>query len=223
MNLNPKQYPEWAKMPKDYDFSSNGVDFSDYSKYFRLRTDAVWEKEKLRDYFRLFNKIFYFDNESKNYFMVPPAEISQYLWHLPTLLNTAVEYKGLSRTGMTNSFVYGDAPFKAQKTTMMGNYAKQDYYELCAYRFDKWHECDSGYSFKDKIKMAENYQDYPCFDMFYEAQHSCSDQIFDFMLELSASRMSKNINIRRTFNRELTSMPLIYDAPDVNNRTKLTY
>jgi hypothetical protein len=40
-----------------------------------LRTDAVWEKEKLRDYFRLYMKCFYFDKASKNYHIVEPEDL----------------------------------------------------------------------------------------------------------------------------------------------------
>ena len=39
------------KMPKNYDFSVRNVKWSDYSKDFLLRTDAVWERTKLFDTF----------------------------------------------------------------------------------------------------------------------------------------------------------------------------
>ena len=38
-------------MPKNYDFSTRGVDWRQYDKDFILRTDAVWEKSKLLDLF----------------------------------------------------------------------------------------------------------------------------------------------------------------------------
>ena len=34
-----------------------GVDWKSYKKDYRLRTDAVWEKQQLKDWFRLFNKV----------------------------------------------------------------------------------------------------------------------------------------------------------------------
>jgi hypothetical protein len=53
-------------MPEDYDFNtwgkppfiSLGKDFSEYNKDFKLRTDAVWEKYQLKDWFRLTSKVF---------------------------------------------------------------------------------------------------------------------------------------------------------------------
>lgn len=38
-------------------FIITGKDFTEYNKDFRLRTDAVWEKTQLKDWFRLANKV----------------------------------------------------------------------------------------------------------------------------------------------------------------------
>ena len=38
-------------MPRGYDFSVRNVNWRDYKKDFILRTDAVWEKSKLKDMF----------------------------------------------------------------------------------------------------------------------------------------------------------------------------
>ena len=38
-------------MPKDYDFSVRNVNWGDYKDDFILRTDAIWEKTMLKDYF----------------------------------------------------------------------------------------------------------------------------------------------------------------------------
>jgi len=50
MSVNEKadssKYPDWARMPKDYNFTTRGVDWGKYSKYYLLRTDAVYEKTK---------------------------------------------------------------------------------------------------------------------------------------------------------------------------------
>jgi len=34
-----------------------GKDFSEYNKDFKLRTDAVWEKQQLKDWYRCVNKV----------------------------------------------------------------------------------------------------------------------------------------------------------------------
>ncbi len=39
------------QMPKNYDFSTRGVDWKKYENFFLLRTDAVWEKSKLLSIF----------------------------------------------------------------------------------------------------------------------------------------------------------------------------
>jgi len=35
-----------------------GKDYTSYHKDFKLRTDAVWEKQQLKDWFRLTNKVY---------------------------------------------------------------------------------------------------------------------------------------------------------------------
>lgn len=40
-----------------------GKDFSEYHNDFRLRTDAVWEKYQLKDWFRLASKVIQLNNQ----------------------------------------------------------------------------------------------------------------------------------------------------------------
>ena len=47
----PRRAKRPLKMPKDYDFSTRNVDWSEYKDDYILRTDAVWEKSKLLDLF----------------------------------------------------------------------------------------------------------------------------------------------------------------------------
>lgn len=37
-----------------------GVNWQDYEKDYALRTDAVWEKDQLKDWFRLYTKVLLF-------------------------------------------------------------------------------------------------------------------------------------------------------------------
>jgi hypothetical protein len=54
-----------VRMPEEYDFNTIGTrylivlgkDWSEYSKDYLLRTDAVWEKHQLKNWFRLTNKV----------------------------------------------------------------------------------------------------------------------------------------------------------------------
>ncbi len=105
----------------------------------------------------------------------------------------------------------------------MTNFGKIDTFELCGMRFDKWYHCDIQYSHEKKAELYKNHEEYPCFQHFYEAQYSCSDQLFDFMLELAYARRQNQTNLYEKYNRDLTTIPTIYDTPDVNNRIKLTY
>lgn len=52
-----------------------GKDWSKFEKEFTIRTDAVWEKFKLRDYFRLFYKCFYFNPSTNDYQLLEPEDI----------------------------------------------------------------------------------------------------------------------------------------------------
>ncbi len=63
------------KIPEDYNFSTRGFDWKQYQKDFLLRTDAVWEKQQLRDYFRLYMKCFWFNTAIKNYELIEPEDL----------------------------------------------------------------------------------------------------------------------------------------------------
>ena len=56
-------------MPEEYDFSVRNVNWKDYKNDYILRTDAVWEKTKLKDYFYSLFKIFAFEASSNQYFI----------------------------------------------------------------------------------------------------------------------------------------------------------
>lgn len=44
-------------IPGVLDILELGKDYSEYSLDFILRTDAVWEKQQLKDWFRLTNRV----------------------------------------------------------------------------------------------------------------------------------------------------------------------
>lgn len=69
------KYPEWAKMPKEYDFNTKGKDWKAFEREYLLRTDAVWEKSKLLDFFRLYYKCFYFDPRQSGYVVLEPEDM----------------------------------------------------------------------------------------------------------------------------------------------------
>jgi hypothetical protein len=55
------------KMPKNYDFSVRNTNWNQYKHDFLLRTDAVWEKTKLKDVFYSFYKTMLYDNINNRY------------------------------------------------------------------------------------------------------------------------------------------------------------
>ena len=55
-------------MPKNYDFSVRNVNWADYSKDFLLRTDAIWERNKLFDiFYSEYKARFLYDNINNRY------------------------------------------------------------------------------------------------------------------------------------------------------------
>ena len=98
------KYPEWAKMPENYDFQTKSKDWSEYWSNFILRTDAVWEKYKLLDYFRCYYKVFEFDKEENKYVMYMPRESNLALWYPHDKEEPHVDFIGFTPTGMTGAF-----------------------------------------------------------------------------------------------------------------------
>eukprot|EP01016_Furgasonia_blochmanni_P012991 TRINITY_DN1654_c0_g1_i3.p5 TRINITY_DN1654_c0_g1~~TRINITY_DN1654_c0_g1_i3.p5 ORF type:complete len:111 (-),score=39.94 TRINITY_DN1654_c0_g1_i3:695-1027(-) len=68
------------RMPPNYNFSTRNFNWKEYESDFLLRTDAVWEKYKLKDIFRSYLKVFYFDKGLKNYQIIEPDDIYQLLY-----------------------------------------------------------------------------------------------------------------------------------------------
>ena len=101
-------------------------------------------------------------------------------------------------------------------------FMREDSYDTCCLRFSKWFNCDFTY-YDEKAKYAERKEKYPCYKQFYEAQYSCSDDLFDYLLELSYFRSINNYSVEEVLRNELMSNPNVYDNPDAAARIKYTY
>lgn len=218
---------ESFKMPSDYDFSTRGKDWSDYSKDFILRTDAVWEKQKLRDYWRLYTKCFYFNKALKKYQVIEPEDTFSIIFDGMNLEDVTT-YLGFTPTGRTNAFQASIGPKQRVQTSVQTNFSKQDYYDLCALRFDKWNRCDMAfYDLRDKkfdyVIDQKNYKNYPCFREFYEAQYACQDDLFDFLMELSYSRQANDLFEEDVSRHEFQMFPTVLDSPKYNEKRTMTY
>ena len=66
----PRRAKRPLKMPKDYDFSTRNVDWSEYKDDYILRTDAVWEKSKLLDLFYTHYKSQFIYDTVNNRYMI---------------------------------------------------------------------------------------------------------------------------------------------------------
>ena len=66
-----------------------------------MRTDAVWEKMKLRDVFRLSTKVQVFDPKTKKYWLYPAEEAYTWLYDKGGILNKRMPWVGYKLSGMT--------------------------------------------------------------------------------------------------------------------------
>lgn len=119
-------------------------------------------------------------------------------------------------------------PKQRVQNTAQTNYLKEDYFDLCALRFDKWDRCDFVYyderSTKyDHVKDYKNYKHYPCYREFYEAQYACSDDLFDFLMELAHQKRANGVTDYEVMNHEIKRFPTIYDSPKRTEKRTLTY
>jgi hypothetical protein len=119
-------------------------------------------------------------------------------------------------------------PKQRVAVTAQTNYLKEDYFDLCALRFDKWDRCDFVFyddrSTKyDQVKDLKNYKHYPCYREFYEAQYACSDDLFDFLMELSHQKRANGITHYDVESHEIKRLPTIYDSPKRTEKRTLTY
>jgi len=225
--LDKKNLPaDFGKMPANYDFSTKKFNWKEYDNDYLLRTDAVWEKEKLKTYFLNYMKVFYFDKTLKKYQFWEPEDIYTIMfegWALEDIYG----YDGYSPTGRTNSFQVGSGPKQRVITSVQTEAIQQDYYTLCALRFERWFRCDLVY-YDERDKYDYNadpktYRHYPCYRHFYEAQYACTDDFFDFLMELAYAKQANDTFEEDWSNRELTAVPTVYDTPNKAGRKTKVY
>ena len=57
-----------------------GKDWSEYKNDYILRTDAVWEKFKLKEWFLIDHKIFHFSASEQAYMMIEPNDMYAHMF-----------------------------------------------------------------------------------------------------------------------------------------------
>ena len=82
------------------------------------------------------------------------------------------------------------------------------------------------YDIRDKYDYnldQTKYKNYPCYRYFYEAQYACTDDQFDFLMELHYAKRASDIFIDERLNHELQMFPVSYDTPKKADQKTYTY
>jgi len=213
-------------MPATYDFSSKKVNWKEYENDFMIRTDAVWEKQKLKDYFRNYTKCFWFDKTINKYQFIEPEEAYTLIFE-GCALEDFQTYPGSTPTGRTNCYQHGNPPKQRTNVSIQTGAIMQDYYNICALRYEKWWKCDMNfYDIRHKYDYnldQSKYKHYPCYRYFYEAQYACTDDYFDFLMELHYAKQANDTFMEDRPGQELNTFPTVYDTPGKIDRKTYTY
>ena len=179
------------KMPKGYDFSVRNVNWKDYSKDFILRTDAVWEKTKLQDYFYSLYKNMAF-NERTNQYYVTDLRIVP----LPTNVADHMEdwevFKGYSEIdGCLWQFKPGPKVVAPQSFSHYVADKEGDSWYICHISFEQWMSCNerSEVPLEEAILYNDGFWKYPCFHEASKLFEYCGPDLFEMMFELYRHRI----------------------------------
>eukprot|EP01015_Nassula_variabilis_P022769 TRINITY_DN420_c0_g1_i2.p2 TRINITY_DN420_c0_g1~~TRINITY_DN420_c0_g1_i2.p2 ORF type:complete len:158 (+),score=26.54 TRINITY_DN420_c0_g1_i2:75-548(+) len=137
------------------------------------------------------------------------------------------EFAGFTPTGRTTSFQHGLGPKQRIRTSAQTNVVKQDYFDLCCLRFDRYLKCDQVFYDQrgkfDYVSDVKTYKNYPCYREFYEAQYACADDTFDYLMELVYLKRANDTFSDDHANWEISTIPSTYDTPDKTARKVKTY
>jgi len=180
-----------VKMPKDYDFSVRNVNWKEYEDDFILRTDAVWEKVKLKDLFYSYYKNFVYDRHTNRYII---ANLRQ----MPMPTNEGEHFEDwMPFDGYTDvdgciwQFRYGP---KVQAPSSMTHFISDregDSWYLCFLSFQKYMLCHE----RSPVKLDEaqlytgGFWEYPCYDDVERVFDNCGGDLFEPMFEAYRTRL----------------------------------
>lgn len=199
----------------NYDFSNNSVDWEGYEKEARIRTDAIWERGKLKDYFRLFYKVFYWDPKSEKYYITLPL----HTFNKGTDAWRIKEHDGYTPTGKTTSFQKSKG-WEYPSRTMSVNSADtiRDKNALCYYRFRAYKKCE-GNSLYSKIneigdERGPEQVDLACYNEMTEMMLYCSPIQLNWLADLWHHMELHNDPIKIGNSNELDMIPDEFDNPN---------
>lgn len=179
------------KMPKDYDFSVRDVNWADYKHDFILRTDAVWEKSKLKDHFYTLYKNHVFSPADNRYYVsnlrvVPNPSI--YADHILDL----EPWQGYSDVdGCIWAIKPGPVLYKTPAFSHFVCDKEGDAWYSCFIGFQKFMKCNerSEVPIEEARLFNNGYFDYPCYEHLGSLFYSCGPDLFEIMFELYRMRI----------------------------------
>jgi len=190
------------KIPKNYDFSTRKMNWNKFKPYYILRTDAVWEKSKLYQYFySLYKAPLYYNHEK--FFLL--SDVWSYI-NLTHQRNGEVTYDEIGSSaenhkvaGLYNPDVNGgifSTDLKSIKNTprkttqFVGDWGKDTTF-LCMVKFFKWMKCNekSDYKLSSNALSHENYMKYDCYEELRELDEHCIAYHFKVMFEMYYLRL----------------------------------
>ena len=173
------------KYNPSYDFSNKGVDWESYEKEARLRTDAVWERSKLKDYFRLFYKIFYWDPKTSKYYVSGPMHVfgnSTDSWRLR-------EHIGYNPTGKSSSYQRMKGwEYPNRSISLNAADVIRDKNALCYYRVRAYKKCEGNSLLPKIMEMNNKYGpekvNLSCYSEMVEMMEFCSASQLNWLSDL---------------------------------------
>jgi len=186
------------KMPQNYNFDTRKTDWSKYKPYYLLRTDAVWEKSKLYQYFYSQLKApLYFNNNQ--YYLISEVWNYQRLLHKigpPVTYDeigessenhkVAVLYNEAVNGGIFTQDIHSLKNTPRKTSQFLGDWGKETTL-LCMIKFHKWMRCNEKSEYKlssVNTNNPENFYKYDCFEELKELNEHCINYHFKVMFEM---------------------------------------
>lgn len=186
-----------VKMPVNYDFSTRKINWDQYKPYYILRTDAVWEKSKLYQYFySLYKAPLYFNrdkyfllNDYYNYCKIlhkvgPPVTYDE-LGDSSENHKVAKLYNESVNGGIFSTDIKSKKNTPRKTSQFLGDWGKETTL-LCMIKFFKWMRCNekSEYKLTGTSITAENVTKYDCYEELRELDEHCINYHFKIMFEM---------------------------------------
>ena len=174
------------KMPKNYDFSVRNVNWGSYKKDFLLRTDAVWERNKLMDVFYINYKADIMFDPVNSRYMIPNIRMMPLPTNEPEHLEDWTPFMGYTdNDGCIWQFKVGPMVQSPNNLSKFVADKEGDSWYLCFMSFQKFMLCNE----RSPVKLDEcnlfnqGFWEYPCYDEVENMLEACGPDLFEPMFE----------------------------------------